>query len=106
MWRALDGDRAKTLLDFLQTTTLAYRQVWWTAAEAWRRSLGVLDALGDSRAWACSELYMIIDPVTLALPDRGYGISGHPLLTNATFEESVVLVSRTHVVVLVWTAED
>ncbi len=102
----IDPADAETLLAFLQIQTLAYSSRWGEPRRARRQARSITASMGRVRSWCNSRLFDWIDPYTLRLPRDGYSYGCSPVFSDATFEETVLLVSPRHVALLMWTDED
>lgn len=94
-----------TLLAFHLVQSLAYGDRTNDIDSAKRHADAVVAYMKDCRAWVASDISEDIDSDGLTMP-RGRILLTSQIFGSATFQQAILLVSRTHAAFLMWEDED
>lgn len=104
-WFELDGDRGLALLAYCRYRSLAYDSPRGAIVEHHAAAQALLDALAVEWIASNSDRHRSIDLARLER-ERGRGCGWSNFVTQATFEQVVVLVGSRFAALVVWTDED
>lgn len=104
-WWELDAGSGELLLAFCRHRSLAYDWPRGSPDEHRAAARTLVDALAIQRVWSNSSLHEILDADRLQCKEGGC-FGRNACMTDATFEQSVVLVGTEFAALVVWTDED